>query len=183
MSVYYSQILIPSSSSFVPNPDDVMIFFRDLANIGATPLEPKAFVSKLTGQVRTGRNPSTGEILTFPRRKGVALNEIADISKSIEELEDYNVGMEGSGPSKLPFLEIDFKGSYGYTVQCCLRQEILSMSYSSFHHPSTSESQVGIFQNPHTGEIIEVPNAGSARFWIEFQFGKTCSQKSKSIWI
>jgi hypothetical protein len=30
----------------------------------------------------------------------------------------------------------------------------------------------GIFPNPWTGEAIEVADAGCARFWIEFEFGK-----------
>jgi hypothetical protein len=35
-----------------------------------------------------------------------------------------------------------------------------------------SETATGIFPNPWTGEVIEVANAGCARFWIEFEFGK-----------
>jgi hypothetical protein len=41
-----------------------------------------------------------------------------------------------------------------------------------FGEPWNGESTIGIFTNPWTGEAIEVPNAASARFWIEFEFGK-----------
>jgi hypothetical protein len=30
----------------------------------------------------------------------------------------------------------------------------------------------GIFPNAWTGDVIEVTDAGCARFWIEFEFGK-----------
>ncbi len=31
---------------------------------------------------------------------------------------------------------------------------------------------LGVFTHPHTLEVIEVPGAGCARFWIEFELGK-----------
>ena len=31
---------------------------------------------------------------------------------------------------------------------------------------------MGVFPNPWTGGVIEVADAGCARFWIEFEFGK-----------
>jgi hypothetical protein len=30
----------------------------------------------------------------------------------------------------------------------------------------------GYFHNPHTMEIIKVPQAGCSRFWIQFELGK-----------
>ena len=32
--------------------------------------------------------------------------------------------------------------------------------------------RMGVFPNPWTGGVIEVADAGCARFWIEFEFGK-----------
>lgn len=32
-------------------------------------------------------------------------------------------------------------------------------------------TETGIFPNPWSGDVIEVPEAGCARFWIEFEFG------------
>ncbi len=41
-----------------------------------------------------------------------------------------------------------------------------------FGTPCGPDDDLGIFPNPWTGEAVEVPHAGCARFWIEFEFGK-----------
>ena len=37
--------------------------------------------------------------------------------------------------------------------------------------PCSPAQSIGIFTNRWTGKVIEVAGAGSARFWIEFEFG------------
>src|SRR5207245_383105 len=68
-------------------------------------------------------------------------------------------------------------------VHCCLRQEVVSTSewhnevpvkrqVEFFSRPCSSKNRLGIFHSPKTLKVIEVPKAGCARFWIEFEYGK-----------
>jgi hypothetical protein len=77
---------------------------------------------------------------------------------------------------------VEFKQVYGFIIHCCLRGEVVSTSDQhdsiierlapGFGEPYRSHNRLGIFNHPCTNKIIEVPNAGCARFWIEFEFGK-----------
>jgi hypothetical protein len=82
-----------------------------------------------------------------------------------------------------PAVEVDFKSIYAFDVLCRLRPEVVSTSdwhdsativrgAPSFGQPDRSHNRLGIFHHPFTSEIIKVPNAGCARFWIEFEFCK-----------
>ena len=79
--------------------------------------------------------------------------------------------------------------SYEFNVFCCLKPNIVSMSddhTAEFTGGKTPEGETvvpfgdacnaanraGFFSNPKTMELIRVPGAGCARFWIEFRFGK-----------
>lgn len=80
----------------------------------------------------------------------------------------------------------EYTDAYSLEVECCLRPLPVSTSdwrdgrtaYSTsagvihFGDPFDSPDRTGVFHNPWTDALIEVPNAGSARFWIEFRFGK-----------
>jgi hypothetical protein len=41
-----------------------------------------------------------------------------------------------------------------------------------FSSPCPQTHTIGFFTSPTTGDTIEVPGAGCARFWIQFEFGK-----------
>jgi hypothetical protein len=41
-----------------------------------------------------------------------------------------------------------------------------------FDDPNCPIQTIGVFTHPWTGNRVEVANAGGARFWIEFEFGK-----------
>jgi hypothetical protein len=45
-------------------------------------------------------------------------------------------------------------------------------SVPDFGEACAVESKNGIYSHPWTGEVIEVPDAGCVRFWIELEFGK-----------
>jgi hypothetical protein len=81
-----------------------------------------------------------------------------------------------------------WNGNYSFDVACSLRSEPVSTSSKytgntneppSFGQPCMSSNRVGFFEHPHTGAMIEVANAGCARFWIEFRFGKWLFPKIK----
>jgi hypothetical protein len=179
----YSHTLIPDHENFVPDSRRVGTFLSSLVSIGAAPLMPAISVSKLTGEVRVFTNPLTGETDSTAMSKVNNLRNLAAVPAALKELDDYNVTLVGKGPPKLPAFMFDFKGTYDFLVHCCCRAEVVSTSdwhdegpvkrkVEFFGRPCSPNDRLGIYHNPNTLEVIEVPKAGCARFWIEFEFGK-----------
>jgi hypothetical protein len=179
----YSHTLIPDRVDLAPDPKQVAAFLEALVTLGASPLKPTITASKLSGEVRTFKNPFTGKTESFPMRKAETLKDLAAVPGALKGLDDYNVTLAGMGPPKLPAFVFDFKGKYDFLVHCCLRPEVVSTSdwhdevpikrkVKFFGQPCSSKNRLGIYHNPNTLEIIEVPKAGCARFWIEFEYGK-----------
>lgn len=178
----YSHTLIPSQIDFVPTPQQVASFLSSLADLGATPLNPEIAVSKPSGKVRTFKNPITGNVDTFAMHESKALDDFAVVADALTSLVDYYVSIAGEGPPKLTALAFEFTGPYEFIVRCSLRPEVVSMSdwhdevriqrkAEFFGARCSPNDRLGIYFNPYTLEVIEVPNAGCARFWIEFEFG------------
>jgi hypothetical protein len=179
----YAHTLIPERFDFVPLPDQVGAFLSSLISIGAAPLSPTIYVSKLSGKVDNYINPFTGETVSVAGRKSKKLKHVDAVARELKALDDFNVSVDGKGPPSLPAFVFDFQGSYDFSVQCQLRAEVVSTSnwhddlpigrkVEFFGKPCSPADRLGIFHNPNTGEVIEVPNAGCARFWIGFEFGK-----------
>lgn len=179
----YSHTLIPDSVEFVPDPKQVESFLTSLVAIGAAPLQPALRFSKPSGEVRTGINPFTRQPMTLRSYKWQTLKDRTELSGALRGLDDYMVTVEGKGPPHLPAFTFDFAGSYDFLVRCRLQPEIVSTSdphdeifekhnVELFGEPCRPTDRLGIFQNPDTLKIIEVPNAGCARYYIEFEFGK-----------
>jgi hypothetical protein len=179
----YTHTLVPDRVEFVPAPKQVDIFLSSLVSIGAAPSKPAIRLSKLSGEVRTLRNPFTGKSESLPMRKSETLKDVAALPSALAGVDDYTVSVSGKGPPKLAAFAFDFKGEYDFLVHCCLRAEIVSTSdwhdevpierqVEFFGRPCSADDRLGVFHNPNTLEVIEVPNAGCARSWIEFEFGK-----------
>jgi hypothetical protein len=179
----YSHTLIPDHEDFVPDSRRIGTFLSSLVSIGAAPLKPTISVSKLTGEVRVFTNPLSGKTDSITMRKANNLKNLAAVPAALKELDDYNVTLVGKGPPKLPAFTFDFKGTYDFLVHCCRRPEVVSTSdwhdevpvkrkVVFFDRPCSPNDRLGIYHNPNTLEVIEVPKAGCARFWIEFEYGK-----------
>lgn len=180
----YTHLLIPDRVDFVPDPAQVGAFLASLVSMGAAPLEQKLTVSKLSGAVRSFLNPFTGKTETQAMRQAETEKDLSGVPTAIKGLDDYDVTVAGKGPPKLCAFDFDFKGAYDFLVHCRLRAEVVSTSdwhdevpikrkVEFFGQPCSSKNRLGIFHDPNTLEVIEVPNAGCARFWIEFEYGKT----------
>lgn len=183
----YVHTLIPSDPLFSPTSELVIRFLDGLSALGAAPLNPELLVLKPSGRLRSFTDPLTGETKSFPANDRVPLMSTAELAPTIAALQQYYVALEGQGPPRLrPFPlcsnNSPFTGSYSFTVGCSLRAEPVSMSDLGDERPENEEpsfgeacrgsSRTGLFRHPVTGELIEVPNASCARFWVELEFGK-----------
>jgi len=198
-SLYYTHMLIPDQEDYAPRPSQVADSFAALIEIGAAPVDPKlraqADFEPLTyarrkswaAQFRTGTNPLTGEAIAIPHYTA-EFGDMAALREALcalQGLDEYEVSIFGSGPPKLSLFPlgtfvdgryIPHHGGYDLEARCCLEPEIVSTSGycapAPFGSSSSPTHRTGHFTNPRTGETILVPNAGCARFWIEFHFGK-----------
>ena len=196
----YIHTLIPVDSTYRPGPAQVAAFFSWLLGrpnfrlMDTRHLQRGIIVLKFTGRMREFkfRNPMTGEnemrLRPDPDRTAVQAGE--EIPTLIESSDHFTVWAPGEWDSSgLPIKlfttdEKPFTQNYLCKVGCELRPGPVSTSawdvevgpnvrgVPSFGSPCTSDNGKGIFPNPWTGEAIEVPHAGCARFWIEFEFGK-----------
>jgi hypothetical protein len=181
MSEHYSHLLIPVHPHFAPQPAQVAAFFEGLTRLGSAPSKAAIKMVKLSGKVRTGRNPFTGETISIPAREAVPLQSLDAISEGLRGLEDYAVHLSGEGPAKNrplslylpsdPLCQSEIETQQSYEVSCNLRESAVSMSDGSWMRPCAFESGEGVFRNPWNNETIHVQNAACARFWIEFMFG------------
>jgi hypothetical protein len=185
MPEQYLHTLIPTDASFVPTPEQIVQFLDGVFALGAEPLNWKLLVVKPSGRVRELRNPLTGEVRSMPVNDRISIERLADLRSAIGSPQQYFVSLEGEGPPRTPafplyFEDAPFTKTYGFMLRCRLMPEPVSMSRLGdeqtgkevpfFGQPSSRRD--ALFRHPVSGELIEVSNAGSARFWVEFEFGK-----------
>lgn len=179
----YTHTLIPERADYAPTPNQVAAFLTALSQRGAAPVKSTLAVSRLSGESYSCLNPFTGQSESWARRQQVAVGPIGAIPSAVAGLDDFIVIMSGKGPPQVRPLEFDFGGQYAFIVYCHLRPRTVSTSdwhdvspvkrnVPFFGEPCSSGSTQGVFCHPSTLEPIEVPMAGCARFWIEFEFGK-----------
>lgn len=156
--------------------------------ISDTRFQPGIRVMKPSGRFRSFTSPLTGETKPFAISDNIKIDQVASIPAAIAGLEHFSVLMSGEwslGHRPLALLTCDgvpFEENYTCEVSCHLRPEPVSTSCLNeeagprhvglFGEPCQELRETGIFTNPWSGEVIEVPNAGCARFWIELEFGK-----------
>ncbi|MGH9590272.1 MAG: hypothetical protein ACRD25_07740 [Terracidiphilus sp.] len=192
----YIHTLISADSEFAPESAQVASFFDLLVSqfkfspISGQRWLPGLVVRKPSEKVRWGTDPMTGEKISVPAQDRLNLERFEDIPASIEGSAHYTVAQSGQWAGEerpVDLLGTDgvpYEGSYICTVSCELRPEAVSTSawdveagpltrnVPAFGSVCTNAVRTGIFPNPWSGEVIEVANAGCARFWIEFEFGK-----------
>ena len=185
MPEQYLHTLIPTDPAFVPTSEQVGQFFDGLFTLGAEPLNWKLLLVKPSGRVREFKNPLTGEVKSIPVNDRVPVEHLADLPSAIGTLGQYFVTLDGQGPPRKPPFQVyhensPFTKTYGFTIRCHLKPQSVSMSdlgeeqsgkeVPFFGEPCSRRD--ALFRHPVSGELIEVLQAGSARFWVEFEFGK-----------
>jgi hypothetical protein len=194
MGMSYSHLLIPGRAAYAPRPGQIADFFAALIEIGAAPENPKLWAwadfesptyAKRKGwkkfqTLRVGELTAVTYTATFKDVAG-----LREALHALQDLDEYNVSMFGSGPSKLSLFpaytfvdgkRVPYDGPWHLEARCRLEPDIVSTSRNCspapLGNPCNPTQRTGSFRNPETGEAIRVPNAGRARFWIEFNLGK-----------
>jgi len=192
----YIHTLISVDSEFVPDPAQVADFLVSLVSqfkfipISGQRFLPGLVVAKPSGRLRWGKDSFTGENISIPELDRLDAERFQDIPVLIEGSEHYTVMQSGQWVEKdrpVVLLKTDgvpYEENYICTVRCELRPETVSTSawdvnagpntrnVPTFGSVCKNAAENGIFPNAWTGDVIEVADAGCARFWIEFEFGK-----------
>jgi hypothetical protein len=192
----YIHTLISVDSEFVPTAAQVAEFFVELVSeFKFVPISSQRFLSNLvvakpSGRLRWGINPMTGEKISLPELDRSNLDRFEGIPVLIEGSKHYTVTQSGQwvrADCPMTLFKTDgsaYEGDCVCTVRCELRPEAVSTSawdveagpntrnVPTFGSVCEDVVKNGIFADPWTGKAMEVANAGCARFWIEFEFGR-----------
>lgn len=193
----YIHTLISVDSEFVPNPVQVANFLEALVSqykfswfSDAQQVRSDLIVAKPSNRLRWMTNSMTGEKIPIPVWDRLNVQTFEDIPALIEGSDHYAVRQSGQWVGTgwpMVLLKTDrvpYEGNCICTINCELRPGRVSTSawdveagpnrrnIPAFGSECGSGAGKGIFPNPWTKEVIEVDDAGCARFWIEFEFGK-----------
>jgi hypothetical protein len=181
MSEHYSHLLIPKRPDFAPSVSQVAALFKALQEHGSAPHQAEISISKQSEKVRMGRNAFTGEQIAIRLRESVKCESLKVVERDIEGLDDYSVVFVGQGPAQIPPLSLfnaadvqcqsEVREPYYFEVSCNLRPGGVSFSEGAWHAPCDLKTADAVTSNPWNGQKICIPEAGCARFWIEFMFG------------
>ena len=109
--------------------------------------------------------------------------DIAEIEEMAKDYPEFGVIVSASGRPRLPPLSIDFADDYNVAVSCHVRSKSVSTSDLHDEKPTNRKAvrfgeecspkvRAGLYSHPETLDVIEVPKAGCARFWVKFELGK-----------
>jgi hypothetical protein len=149
-----------------------------------------------------GRDPLTGERIEHRSPEVTLVDSLDALASALGGLTDFDVSVQGAGPAGVlpirdvgsfdhgtwrPLDELIASGTtvedYELNVECCQRSKLTSTSdlheeteteltAPFFGQPCDPGDRTGLYSNPETIELIQVPNAGCSSFWIAFTFGK-----------
>jgi len=180
----YSQTLIAKPKDFIPSVSQIEEFLSSMIAQGVVPDNPTIVLRVPTGKTREYPyvDPLTGKNLIVELKDHKKLESLVKISNVVQALHDYELEVAGVGRPKLPPLAIGFKDSYHVGVTCFVSSKHRSTSdlheagigkrITRYRQLCPEMPNDGFFSNPHTLETITVPDAGCARFWVQFELGK-----------
>lgn len=179
----YAHTLIARSNQATPTAAQIQEFVAANIRLGVIPGVPEAVVRVVTGYYEV---PSPfGDLVRVPKKKSKPINP-EELSNALIELSDFEAVISGQGIPRLPPLPLlkSSPNSYfvGMTVVVSSINRSTSDTYNGFDPPlietpqfgtpSNADCSTGYFSNLHNGTVIEVQDAGTSRFWIEFELGK-----------
>jgi hypothetical protein len=180
MSLRYTHTLIPTSPTFTPAPAQVEEFLAAMLSRGALGGQPTLTLLTPSTKTRQVRSPFRGETQLHPVMDHQPIVDVSGVAEAIAPFRDYRVGVAAAGLSANPPLPVDFDEPYHLGITCILSSILRSTSdphdlpdVPFYGHPVIDTEDVGYFTNPYTMDVIEVPNAGCAKFWIEFDLGNS----------
>jgi len=192
----YIHTLISADSEFTPEASQVASFLAELVSqfkfnvISGQRFLPGLVVAKPSGRLRWGTNRFSGQKISVPEWDRFNLDGFEGIPALIEGSNHYTVALSGQWVGRdSPVVLLKTDGvpyeENCICVGCCkLRPEAVSTSawdveagpntrdVPEFGSQCSEGDSNGIFPNPWTGQVIEVADAGCARFWIELEFGR-----------
>ena len=181
----YSHTLIATPSTARPAAANVQNFLSAMVDQHVVPGKPSLTLRVPTGEIREYPypDPFTGEnfkVEINDHRKLISANKIEE---AIGGLDNYELEIAGTGRPKIAPLAIDYDGDYFVTITCIVSSK--PRSTSDLHESKGGKPtavpyrrycveapECGYFSNPYTMEVIKIPRAGCAGFWIEFELGK-----------
>jgi hypothetical protein len=192
----YVHLLIAADPGFTPNVFDVASFFDQLqTEFGFECIRSKKdWMPGLTlftsaERALTMKDSYTGEERSMKVPKTIELEKSSEIPSLISGEPKYGVRMSGRWPPNKPPIHllltdgtsfdqglVCFVGCFQTAAPVCTGDwrgaEGSGAPEFVFGDQKGPIQPNGVFTNPWTGQRVEVPGAGSARFWVEFQFGK-----------
>jgi hypothetical protein len=149
-----------------------------------------------TSEPKVETDPKSGKQFTMmPRFQTVAVSQTGEIAPTLEKNPGALTGRSGCAvaaqgkwrerelPVRIPrSLWPAEESEYACNVSCRLHPEPVCTSdwwgedgddpsQSQFGKPSDATPSTGRFTSPKSRQTVALPNAGSARFWIEVGFG------------
>lgn len=187
-------MLIPTDPDFAPEPSKIVDFFDMLTdsweyelNWNSRYLHPLRVIKRLSNEEVRKAIAASENGCTFPALERIELEKTSDIPSAVEGMTRYSVSSSGLWQPNYPPIKIP-KSLWPPTceklngrVTCDLCPEPVltsnwwtvgdSTGLLQFGDPAGTNQSPGVFTHPISRNNIEVPSAGSARFWVGFDFG------------
>jgi len=187
----YSHLLIPLDHDYCPSVEPLAEFLGQVVTLGVVgdaPTIEARTIKRVPVQTRELRNQVTGETLVvqmptrWPDRRSV-ISSIAELADAVAGAKEFDVDVSDTVLPKVAPLVIDFSEPYHLLIGHRIRSQLVSMSDLHdevetdknavfFGRDCGEADSLGLYTHPESLELIELPDAGCARFWIEFELGK-----------
>jgi hypothetical protein len=191
----YIQMLIPVDPDFAPDSSQIAAFFDMLADSfhfeldwNSRHLHPLRVFKLLSNAEIEKAIEASGPIKMFPRLDRINLQRTSEIPGAIEGIPRCVVAANGHWHPETSLIKISQslwtpnRETLHCGISCDLRSEpVLTSNWWTeqgddtgllqFGDPASSTPSTGTFTHPISRINIEVPCAGSARFWVGFDFG------------
>jgi hypothetical protein len=187
MSLRYTHTLIPVLKDVMPSPIQIQTFLTEMITNQIIGGEPTVDLVTPSNRTRQVKSRITGEIRTLKLPDRFTLPSPVQIADEISRLKEYNISVSGTGKPINPPIPLNLDEPYHVAVTFVMPSALCSTS--NLHDESGSDLKLpfygtpcnnilnhGFFSHPQTLKILQVLDAGCARFWIEIYIGNLFPQ-------